>query len=80
MLSATLAGLALVMLLLVLVLGTSVARQARHGSADTTGKTVGSTCGVVANLAVGFLLLALQVLLATGLLQTLCWTGMLAWE
>jgi hypothetical protein len=70
-LSTALLGLALVVLALVLVLGTLVAGQASHGAADGTGDTVANAAGVVVDLALGLLLLTLEVLLATSLLQAL---------
>lgn len=70
-LGTTLAGLAGVVLVLVLLLGGSVASHAGEGSTDSAGDTVTNTLGVVVDLALGLLLLTLEVLLATGLLKTL---------
>lgn len=71
MLGATLSGLASVVLVLVLPLSSSVAGQARDGSADSAADTVTNTPGVVAYLTLGLLLLALEVLLAASLSQAL---------
>lgn len=71
MLRTTLLGLALIVLLLVVGLGRLVARQAGNGTADGTSSPVRDARPQVAELAASLLLLALEVLLATGLLEGL---------
>lgn len=70
-LSTTLARLAGVVLVLILLLGGSVASHAGESSTDGAGDTVTNTLGVVVDLTLGLLLLALEILLTTGLLKTL---------
>lgn len=70
-LGSTLLGLANIVLLLVVNLSGLVACDAGNGAAESARDTVSDTATQVANLALGLLLLALEVLLATGLLQAL---------
>lgn len=72
MLGTTLLGLALSTELIVVSLTALVASQARDGTANGSLSTVGETRTEVAELALGLLLLALEVLLTTGCLEGLC--------
>ncbi len=75
MLGTALRRLTGVVLPLVLGLGAGVAGDAGEGTAHGAGDTVsGARCKVV-ELALGLLLLARQVLLATGLLERLMHKG-----
>ena len=71
MLSTALLGLADVVLLLVLRLLSAVARHAGDSVADSTGGAVGQAGAKVLQLTAGLLFLALEVLLAAGLLEVL---------
>jgi hypothetical protein len=70
-LGAALQGLAGVVLLLIFCLGSRVARQASGGVADGASDTVRDARAEIVELALGLLLLALEVLLTTGLLEGL---------
>lgn len=70
-LSTTLLCLALVVQLLVACLAFLVSRQARDGTANRALGSVAQSVTEVANLALCFLLLALEVLLTSRLLQRL---------
>jgi len=70
-LGPALLGLALVVLLLVLALRRRVARHAGHGAAERAAHAVRDARAKVVELALGLLLLALEVLLAAGLLEGL---------
>lgn len=71
-LGTALLGLAGVVLLLVLGLGGRVAGDTSDGAAHGSGDTVCDAGAKVGQLALGLLLLALEVLLATRGLQGLC--------
>lgn len=71
MLSTTLLGLANVVLVLVVSLGGLVTGDTGDGTAEGTGHTVSNTGAKVVELTLGLLRLALEVLLAAGLLQRL---------
>ena len=77
MLSTALPGLALVVEVLVVLLARLVAGEASNGAADSALNAVADAGGVVVQLALGLLALALEVLLATLLLQVL-FTSLLA--
>ena len=70
-LSSALLRLARVVLLLILELSIAIARETGHGAADRPGQAVAHATSEVVELALGLLLLALEVLVATGLLQGL---------
>lgn len=70
-LGTTLLGLALSTHLLVVSLSSLVAGQTRDSTADGTLSTVANTTTEVAELALGLLLLALEVLLTAGFLKGL---------
>jgi hypothetical protein len=70
-LSTALAGLAGIMLCLVLPLGRGVAGQAGEGRADGAGNAVTDAFGVVVDLALGLLLLSIEVLLTARLSESL---------
>jgi hypothetical protein len=67
----TLLGLALIVLLLVLGLGAGVTCEAGNRSAESTSCAIGDARAEITQLALGFTLLARQVLLATLLLKRL---------
>ena len=71
-LGTTLPRLASVMLMLVLGLLAVVAGKTSNRAANRAGDAVSHARCVVADLALGLLLLSLEVLLAAGLLQVLC--------
>jgi hypothetical protein len=70
-LNATLLGLALSTHLLVVGLAGVVASEARNGATDGTLGTAGDTVAEIAELTLGLLLLALEVLLTTSGLERL---------
>ena len=70
-LGTALCGLASIVHLLVLSLLGTVTRQACHSVANGTANAVRCTGSIVGELTASFLLLALEVLLPTGLLQIL---------
>lgn len=71
MFGSALLSLAGVVLVLVFSLLDPVTRQAGNTAAEGSSSTIGGTGNVVADLALGFLLLTLKVLLAAGLLKAL---------
>lgn len=71
MLSAALLSLAGVVHVLVVLLARLVAGQASDGTTDGALETVADARSVVVELTLGFLLLALEILLATLLLKVL---------
>lgn len=71
MFGSALLSLAGVMLVLVFSLLDPVTRQAGNTAAEGSSSTIGGTGNVVVDLALGFLLLTLKVLLAAGLLKAL---------
>lgn len=73
-LSAALLGLADIVLLLVLGLPNAVPSQTGEGISSGTGGAIGYARGEVGYLSLGLLLLALEVLLTSGLLEVLCVT------
>ena len=86
-LGAALLRLAEVVLPLELLLLRAVAGEAGHGAADGALEAVAGAADEVVGLALGLLLLAIQVLLAAGLLQrlfcgSLCQktSGLLVWR
>lgn len=64
--------LASIVLVLILSLLGTIARQARSGASHRSTDAVADPRGIVLELATGLLLLPGQVLLAAGLLQALC--------
>lgn len=76
-LNTTLGGLAVSAHLVVVSLALLVAHDTGHGTTKDTLSTVRDAPGEVAKLALGLLLLSVEVLLATGVLQGL---RVLAWE
>lgn len=70
-LGATLLSLASVMLLLVVGLSSLIARQASDGTANGARDTIGHARAKIGELATSLLLLTLEVLLASLLLEVL---------
>ena len=70
-LGTTLLSLAGIVLLLVLGLRTGISRQAGDTSTDGTRHAISNAGAKVVELTLGLLLLSLEVLLATALLQAL---------
>ena len=71
-LGTTLPRLAGIMLMFILGLLAAVAGETSNRAANSAGDAVSHARCVVADLTLGLLLLSLEVLLATGLLQVLC--------
>lgn len=70
-LDTTLGGLAVGTHLVVVSLALVVAHSAGNGTTDNAFGTVRNAASQIADLALGLLLLSLEVLFAAGLLQTL---------
>ena len=71
-LSSTLLSLADIVLLLVIDLSGLVASDASNSAANRAGHAIADTTSQIGDLALSFLLLTLEVLLASRLLKTLC--------